>query len=170
VVGPDGQPLVGVKVYGLVRFGIEILKGNEFTVRGINPRANRPLVFYHKEKNLGFFVKDLRGEPGPLVVKLQPCGSASGRVVDQDGQPVGGLRIDVWGHALRIVGEHGGGYQVVTTDKAGRFRAEGLVPGQEYIVWEPGDNPSHPRVHATVVVESGKHKEMGDIKRSERVE
>src|SRR5262249_17390468 len=77
--GPADQPLTGVRVCGLVRHGIETLKGAEFTVRGINPRANRPLVFYHKDKNLGCFVKELRGDPSePLTVKLQPCGSASG--------------------------------------------------------------------------------------------
>src|SRR5262249_42079577 len=94
VVGPDGRPLTGVWVCGLVRHGVETLKGAEFTVRGINPRANRPLVFYHKDRDLGFYLKELRGDPSaPLTVQLQPCGSASGRIVDQDGQPVVGLRL-----------------------------------------------------------------------------
>src|SRR5262249_40631438 len=53
IVGPDGKPLSGVTVYGLARFGIDTLTGDEFTVRGINPKAKRPLVFYHKEKQLG---------------------------------------------------------------------------------------------------------------------
>jgi RNA polymerase sigma factor (sigma-70 family) len=172
VIGPDGQPLPGVRVCGLVSFGVETLKGNEFTVRGINPRAKRPLVFYHREKNLGFYLKDLRGEiSGSITVKLQPCGSASGRVVDEDGQPVARLEVHVIGRALRIMGEAGGGYQTVTTDKDGRFRAEGLVPGQEYVVEEFGPRgPSFPRVYAPVVVEPGQHKDMGDIKMVERGE
>jgi protocatechuate 3,4-dioxygenase beta subunit len=165
VVGPDDQPLTGVRVCGLVRHGVETLKGDEFIIRGINPKSNRPLVFYHKDKNLGVFLKDLRSEaPPPLTVKLQPCGSASGRIVDRDGQPVAGLRLHVIGFALRIMGEEGGGYQNVTTDKEGRFRAQGLVPGQEYVVEEWDETPSYPRVFAKVVVESGKHKDMGDIK------
>jgi RNA polymerase sigma factor (sigma-70 family) len=171
VVGPDDRPLAGVRVCGLVRFGVDTLKGNQFTVRGLNPRANRPLVFYHKARNLGFYVKDLRSAPaGLLTVKLQPCGSASGRVVDPDGQPVAGLRLLVQGRALHVMSEAGGGQQQVTTDRAGRFRAEGLVPGQEYAVEELGDRPSFPRVYAPVVVESGKHKDIGDIKREERRE
>jgi Carboxypeptidase regulatory-like domain len=165
VVGPDDQPLTGVTVIGLApyRFSVETLKGAEFTIRGINPKANRPLVFYHKDKNLGFFVKELRGDTsGPLTVKLQPCGSASGRVVDPDGQPVAGLRLHVPGRAVRSIGED----RWVTTDNEGRFRAEGLVAGQEYWVWDAGG--SYLRVFATVVVEPGKHKDMGDIKMIER--
>jgi protocatechuate 3,4-dioxygenase beta subunit len=90
--------------------------------------------------------------PGPLTVKLRPCGSASGRVVDPDGRPVAGFRIDVIGMGLRFPSDE----QVVTTDREGRFRAEGLVPGQVYRL-----DPLFP---AHVVVESGEHKDMGDIK------
>jgi protocatechuate 3,4-dioxygenase beta subunit len=166
VVGPDGQPLAGATVIGLAPYHatIETLKGAEFTVRGVNPRANRPLVFYHPDKNLGCFVKELRGDPsGLLTVKLQPCGSASGRVVDPDGQPVAGLRLHVPGRATRWMGEG----RSVLTDKEGRFRAVGLVPGQEYWVWEPG---GFPRVFARVVLEPGQNKDMGDIKLNERGE
>jgi hypothetical protein len=153
VVGPDGRPLTGVTAFGLVRMGEETLGGAEFTVRGVNPRANRPLIFYHKDRKLGSFVKEWRGEtPGPLTVRLQPCGSASGRVVDADGQPVAGLRIDLIGRGMRYPSDE----QVVTTDKGGRFRAEGLVPGQMYQL-----DPLFP---AHVIVEPGKHKDMGAIK------
>jgi RNA polymerase sigma factor (sigma-70 family) len=152
VVGPDGQPLSGVTVFGLVRLGEETLKEAEFAVRGLNPRTNRQLVFYHKDKNLGFFVKEWRGEmPDPLTVKLQRCGSASGRVVDPDGQPVAGLRLDIVGMGLRFPSDQ----QVVTTDKEGRFRALGLVPGQVYRI-DP--------VFAHVYVEPGQHEAMGNLK------
>jgi RNA polymerase sigma factor (sigma-70 family) len=160
VVGLDGQPLTGVMVLGLApyRYQVETLKGPDFTVRGINPRAKRALVFYHQEKNLGLFLKQLSGDTSrPLTVTLQPCGSASGRVVDPDGQPVAGLRLHVPGRALRWLGED----RWVTTDKEGRFRAVGLVPGQEYWVWDASG--SFPRVFAQVVVEPGKNKDMGDI-------
>jgi protocatechuate 3,4-dioxygenase beta subunit len=174
VLDPNGQPLSGVTAIGLTPYslylqGIETLKEAEFTVRGINPRANRPLVFYHREKKLGFYMKELRGESTePLTVKLQPCGSASGRVVDADGIPIASLAIHVMGNALHISGEEGGGWQTITTDAQGRFRAEGLVPGQEYVVWEYGKNASLPRIYAPVVVEPGQHKEMGDIKMVDR--
>jgi hypothetical protein len=164
VLGPDGRPLPGATVMGLAScdFTAETLKADEFVVRDINPKANRLLVFYHKQKNLGFYLKDLRGEQaGPVTVRLELCGSASGRVVDQDGLPVAGLRLQVPGRGNATLGED----RWVTTDKEGRFRAERLVPGLVYWVWEPS---SMPRVFARVTVESGKHKDMGDIKMVER--
>ena len=165
VVGPDDRPLPGVTVYGLVRFGIDTLDQDVFTVRGVNPKAHRPLVFHHKKQNLGFYLKDLRdAAPGPLTIKLEPCGSASGRVVNRAGRHVPGLHLQVLGQALRITSEAGGGCQEVTTDKDGRFRVEGLVPLQPYAVWEWQETPSLPRIYAPVAVQSGRHKDMGDIK------
>jgi protocatechuate 3,4-dioxygenase beta subunit len=151
VFGPDGQPLTGVTVTGLSRrFDVETLKGDEFTVRRINPKAKRQLIFHHKDKGLGFILKELPGEKdGPLTVKLQPCGSFSGRMVDKDGQPRAGLRIDVGTHEL-------------TTDKEGRFRVEGLLPGGEYHVFLARLQRDGPL--ATVVIEPGKHKDVGDVK------
>jgi hypothetical protein len=157
VVGPDGKRVSGAWVLGLFGLDQETLKGAEFTVRGINPKMRRQLVFYHKARNLGFFLEELRGDrTEPLTIQLQPCGSASGRLVDSDGQPMAGERIVVQGGAM--FGR--GGYQECKTDKEGRFRAEGLVPGQGYEVFRP----SVPRHLAAVAVEPGKHKDLGDIK------
>jgi protocatechuate 3,4-dioxygenase beta subunit len=155
VVGPDGQPLTGVTVSGLSTRELhsETLKGAEFTVRGINPKAPRSLTFYHKDKNLGFYLKELPDEKlGPLTSKLQPLGSVSGRVVDQDGQPVAGKRVEI---------EHGegGGWKQVTTDKEGRFRVEGMVPGKRYMILKPNAERS-PLVY--VVAELG-NKDLGNL-------
>jgi hypothetical protein len=161
VVGPDGEPLAGVTAFGLVRYGEETLKGAEFTVRGLNPRANRPVVFVHKEKNLSCLVKEWRGAAsGPLTVKLQPCGSLAGRIVDQDSQPVAGLRIDLWGKGTGLIGGATFDGQVLTTDKEGRFRALGLVPGEQYWI----ELSRSPRSRSYTAVESGKENDVGDIK------
>jgi hypothetical protein len=152
VLGPDGQPLKGVMVVGLFQRSFDTLKDADFTVRGISPKAKRQLVFHDKDKKLGFFLKELRGdESEPLTVELQPCGSVSGRIVDGDGQPVAGLRI--------LIGGWGGGEEA-TTSNEGRFLVEGLVPGLKYTVM-PGTGFF---ILAEVTVESGKQKDAGDIK------
>jgi RNA polymerase sigma factor (sigma-70 family) len=161
VVGPDGEPLTRVTAFGLVRYGEETLKGAEFTVRGLNPRANRPVVFYHKEKNLSCLVKEWSdAASGPLTVKLQPCGSLAGRIVDQEGQPVAGLRIDLWGKGTGLIGSATFDQQVITSDKDGRFRALGLVPGEQYWI----ELSRSPRSRCFTAVESGKENDVGDIK------
>jgi hypothetical protein len=157
VIGPDGKPLAGAIAYGLESgwFMEQTLKTDAFTVTGLNPLRTRQLLFYHKEKNLGCF-KEIRGdEPGPLKIQLQPCGSATGRLVDKDGQPLPGLRLHVYRFGLI-----GPGGTEANTDKDGRFRVEGLAPGQKY--WLSLANPQA-RVNATFAVTPGEKKDLGDV-------
>jgi hypothetical protein len=172
VLGPHGQPLTGVTAIGLGLYGlgfnvVETLREAEFTVRGINPRANRSLVFYHRGKNLGCFVKELRGDATePLTIQLQPCGSVSGRIVDSDDQPVAGLplaRFKYFGGAQQLENEQGLAY---TTDTQGRFHLESLVPGLEYHLGT-SEASGLPRMFPPVRLEPGEHKDMGDIKLAE---
>jgi protocatechuate 3,4-dioxygenase beta subunit len=166
VVGPDGQPLTGVRVIGLSPrpdSDIETLKGDEFTVGGLDRRQPaRRLIFLHQDKKLGL-VTTLAGEKaGPLTVQLKPCGSFSGRIVDQDNQPVAGFR----GY---IIADGGGAFgSRFTTDKEGRFRAEELLPGMNYSLYRVQNNAvfvlslkKFGKMFATVV--SGENKDLGDI-------
>src|SRR5262249_8754627 len=141
---------------------LETLKRDEFTVQGINPQAPaRRLIFHHKGKNLGCLLKELPDRnSGPLTVKLQPCGSLSGRIVDEDGQPVAGFRLGVWDRQLF------GGEAKVITDKEGRFRADGLAPGVDYLIGRVAHAKlgAPIRIHPGATVESGKNKDLGDIK------
>jgi protocatechuate 3,4-dioxygenase beta subunit len=161
VIGPDGKPLTGVTAQGLTRqrFAETTLPGAEFTVEGLDPRIKRQLIFHHKKKNLGhFFTIPIGKTPEPLIAKLQPCGTASGRLVDSSGEPIDGREVLVGGVTSEQVG---GGYWRITTDKKGRFRAEGLVPGFPYHVMV---DKVVGRIFATAVVEPGKNKDLGDLK------
>jgi RNA polymerase sigma factor (sigma-70 family) len=159
VTGPDSKPLAGVVVFGLTfhHFAHETLKTADFTVRGLNPKRSRELLFIHKELGLGYH-QEIRGdETGPLAINLQPLGSASGRVVDKDGLPVPGLILNV--NRSRLEGP--GGVQV-KTGKDGRFLADGLVPGQKYDLLA-ANRARGGGLRSSVVVESGKDKDLGDL-------
>ena len=160
VVGPEGQSIRGVTVTGLSpqQQGrlTETLEGTEFTVRGINPRGKRLITFHHKEKNLGYCLKEMPDEKlGPLTIKLQPCGSISGRIVDPDGMSTASGRVYV---------QAGTAGQFLTLDKEGCFHVKGLLPGLEYSVI---DNKRVFILRSDVVVEPGKNKDLGEIKVSD---
>ena len=136
IVGPDGRPVVGTKVYGLEvsSFYVEPLKGADFTYNHPNPGRVETLTVIDERTGLGGAV-DIRGdEAGPLRVALRPTGVASGRVVDADGQPRRGVELQVL-FLRKLRGEDIGGAHLVnrvTTDRDGRFRIGLLVPGVRY--------------------------------------
>ncbi len=160
VLDPEGKPLVGSTINGLFPIPFWYLPGPgaEFTVRALRPPrvtpladlirapnlqaatnrlapvASRTLVFRHDARQLAGLV-DVRGDtPGPIAVKLEPWAVAAGRLVDAEGRPrpravlqprlASRPRNNSYGieHSPRRI----------LTDDAGRFRVEGLVPGQPY--------------------------------------
>ncbi len=191
VVGPDGQPLAGVHVAGLTplphffhgydprqRFQSKRLSTANFTVLGLNPRKARNIVFFHSEKKLGK-VQAVRGdEAGPLTVRLEALGGVTGRVVDAKGRPWAGLTVEV--SLTRLIAAYkdlpwelldnlGPMMEVkTTTDREGKFRIDGLLPGLQYNLAlsvgeiKPGSTIAAYRENVTVEV--GKTKDVGDIK------
>ena len=105
LVGPDGKPVAGALAFGLSSImttqpwtydrpeRITRLQGADFTAFGVNPREPRPLVFVHPEKNLGKLLLVRGDEKGPLEVRLEPLGTATGRLVDSKGNPAAGIVV-----------------------------------------------------------------------------
>ena len=94
-----------------------------------------------------------------MKVQLQPCGSVVGRLVDKGGKPVADTIIYFCRQGY--VAFWPGGFQV-KTDRDGHFRAEGLVPGQKYMMTRHVSNLADTLPRA-VTVESGKKNELGDL-------
>jgi RNA polymerase sigma factor (sigma-70 family) len=157
VVGPDGKRLAGVAAYDLAP-GIlsQRLEGDTFTVEGLNPRRTRHLVFIDKDRKHGAFLS-LTGEvKEPLTVRLHECGSATGRLLDQDGQPAAGATVRLEPESLPDSGP-----ARVKTDAQGRFRIDGLVPGQKYQA-RHGLPPFGQYLFAPFAVEPGQSKDLGE--------
>jgi protocatechuate 3,4-dioxygenase beta subunit len=157
VVGPDGKPFAGAIAYN---FAPGILYGplpdGTFTVQGVNPRRVHYLLFHDKDRKHGAFLA-LKGEQKePLTVKLEPCGSATGRLLDQDGEPVAGavVRLDTESH-------HDSAPAKVKTDKDGRFRFEGIVPGQSHQA-RFGPPPFGQYLYKPFTLKPGECKDLGD--------
>src|SRR5262249_2886318 len=108
VVGPDGKPAAGAKVWlgqepfaelaaGYLARQPAVTKGRfELAVR--NPDAPVCAAFLDAEKGLGavaVFTARAAGK-GAVTVRLSPCGSASARFVDARGKPLSGYRPLLW--------------------------------------------------------------------------
>src|SRR5262249_37670290 len=128
VVGPDGKPFAGATAYRLAQGMLsQVLADDNFTVQGLNPRRGHDILFVDKDRKLGAFLT-VKGEiKERLTIRLEPCGSVGGRLLDQDGEPVAGAVV-----RLDVESPYDSGPAKVKTDKQGRFRFEGIVPGQRH--------------------------------------
>jgi RNA polymerase sigma factor (sigma-70 family) len=187
VVGPDGKPLAGAHVVGLTPLPSSSpspsrgLETAAFTALGLSPRRARAVVFFHPEKKLGK-VEFVRGDDaGPLTVRLEPLGSLAGRVLDAEGRPWAGAKVraelvaQITGHeglAALVVTTFGRPLLTVeqTTDREGKFRLGGLLPGLPNYVLSVTDPEQEGEQRVSyysaypLAVESGKTKDQGDLK------
>jgi protocatechuate 3,4-dioxygenase beta subunit len=196
VLDPDGKPLAGVIAAGLRDRSalvaepvkgrddlkqVQVLKAATFTARARGKGDATALVFYHPTKNLTCIYRPGQNDTRSVQVRLQPCGTVTGRVVDDRGAPLAGYKVHVqcrmWDesvekldlpkHELNETGLSRLLQQQRTTDEKGQFRVEGLFPGLPYelFVLEPGGERGF--YHAkTLDFASGKVRDLGDLKRN----
>jgi hypothetical protein len=167
VVGPDGAPLDGYRIDGLRdhfrSWSTKPSPTAEFLVQALGPQTTRDIFVYHEGKQLAgeYVVKP--GEAGPITVKLEPCGTVTGRLVGADGRPLSGVELT---SAVGLSGDEfalGTLPSPVKTDADGRFRATGLIPGKNYRfhVWKQRKRQDAAK---DVSVLSGQTKDLGDLR------
>jgi RNA polymerase sigma factor (sigma-70 family) len=190
LTGPDGKPVSGAYALGLGATELHLgpprmtgpveppLKDAGFTVRGLTPGRGRVLIFFQPEARLAK-VQRLRGdEAGPLTVKLEPLGAAHGRVLDAQGRPTEGLTVTArfalreesaddlpWSELVQN-GLYGSLIREVKTDREGRYRVEGLLPGVPYEILVSQGKPSDGAAvvpSRQLAPEPGKDADLGDV-------
>jgi RNA polymerase sigma factor (sigma-70 family) len=184
VVDPDDRPLAGAHAAGLAAT-LQFFNRSEgklataaFSVHALNPKKSRSVLFIHPEKKLAKLLRVRPDEPDPLTVRLEPTGTLAGRIVDGAGKPLAGLKVGtqlsfqaadfkdlpaevrlnlpLWGKFLNAE---------ATTDKDGKFRIDGLVPGVKYVLNASNGTDFLPGyVRDGLTVEAGKVKDLGDVK------
>src|SRR5262249_27531609 len=133
----EGKPLAGATAAGLtaswpITFPLD---GASCTVYALPPQRPRSLVFYHAGRKLAGRLTVRGDEKEAPAVRLGPAGSATGRIFDLDGQPIAGALVSAnyVDHSARELERHlGQGREAARTDKDGRFRLEGVVPGMKF--------------------------------------
>jgi hypothetical protein len=133
---PDGKPLAGAVVQGLqALFGkTQTLETPSFTAIAVDPTHPRKLLFAHAEKKLvGKLL--VGGEDNAPAVQLEPWGTVTGQIVNDDGKPLAGATVnlaydekDGVHHAVPWMKPH---YEKITTDQDGRFTVAGVIPGMK---------------------------------------
>jgi RNA polymerase sigma factor (sigma-70 family) len=169
VLDPDGKPLAGafmcgMKAYAYTYWDHKPLPGAEFTAYGIQPGKPRRLLFVHQDKRLAGELLVRGDEQGPLTVKLGPWGTLTGRLLTRDGAPIarGDLRFLIGDNRDDVnVGTHP--TRSFTTDKDGKFRIEGLVPGLKYHLTAMDGFKVLNELAKGVTVKAGETKDLGDV-------
>ena len=149
-------------------------------VRALRPRSTRPddrvgaqpdaaeaIYFRHAGRKLVGFLLARGDEAEPYTVRLVPWGTIAGRLVDAEGRPRPKAHLATvdWGAAMNDPAR--GILADVRTDDQGRFRVEGLVPGQSYTadaVGEEALNHSFGFVIERVVLKPGETRDLGDVR------
>ena len=133
-VGSDGRPIERTLNFGEhSRSSLgDLVPGSEFTF--IHPRPGNParVVIVSENREMAAFVDIKGGEPDPISVALQPSGTVTGRLVDEDGRPRPNVRLELSYHLNGSQSEEQCFSPRLLTGPDGRFRIWGLVPGLPY--------------------------------------
>jgi hypothetical protein len=172
LVGREGEPVAGALMLGAEdyyqRWSERPLPTSEFEVHALGPQRKRGLLFYHEAKHLAGAYVIKPDEAGPLTVRLEPCGTLSGRLVDRGGLPQAGALL-ICDRPI-LFGEDGAEFDKwalpssIRTDKDGRFRTSGLVPALKYTLTAWKNSRFAGRAATDVIIRAGEVKELGDIK------
>jgi hypothetical protein len=148
-----------------------------FTAVALSPDRPRTLVFWHEPKKLARAVLVRDSDTSPLTVRLEPLAASTGRLLDAEGRPQAGSKVQARYSSRQrstLPGElspFGEGLIPAalplceaTTDRDGRFRLQGLIPGMKYDLVIVGDSGLVTDLAEDVDFPPGDAKELGDVK------
>jgi hypothetical protein len=170
IVDAGGKPLTGARVGGLLATWDkpETLKDASFVARAVDPKRPRTVAAIHEGRKLAGFVA-VGGAAKDVTLRLVPWGVLTGRVTDEDGQPIAGaeVRIGLTDRAVAALGQERWPYlNPPKTDADGRFRFEGIIPGQKVSIYIASGQRllDFGEKFRMLTVESGQTRDLGDLR------
>ena len=163
-VDPGGTPLTGVEVAGIheIRGWFRHMEPDTFDLLAFRPNEVRTVLLHHAERNLGMglHVKASDSDRQLVVVKLEPCATVRGRLVDGDGAPIRGvaLRFDI-AHDR----DYGRQLERIPTDAEGRFTRDDVPTGLPYSILAEGADIRFAVIAEELSVEAGEIIDLGTI-------
>ena len=168
IVDPENNPIVGVKTRGLTFHPWDTepaLRSASFLVNGLHPDRPQRIQFFHEERQLVGFLVARGDDDAPYRVRLQRWGTVTGRLIDEDGKPIGGAILTSGSSGTVTNPDDTAGDNVGTkSDADGRFRIDKLIPGLSYTVRVyPRRGHLLGKAFEKLVIEPGESRDLGDI-------
>ncbi len=168
LVDRQSNPVAGCSISGRATNDYRDMPQATFDLENLSVNESRPIVIENKRRNIGKFLLLAFDEKTPrtMSITLEPCATLVGRLVDEDGTPVGGTHLE----ALPLPGgDFWPRLPSVVCQADGTFRYAGLVPGCDYNVIAEGPQIEFRQVAKRIKVEPGKLINLGDVKLKRRI-
>jgi hypothetical protein len=166
VVDPDGKPVPGCRAFGtrsLPYWDRRLLDSATFEVKALDPRQTRRVLVYHEGRRLGGWAMIDKEQEGPVTIRLQPCGVVTGRLVDEEGQPMTRVELVNAGF-LEDEPNEGFFHRPCLVDPDARFRIE-VIPGPTYrAAVRQVRGRIGGKVFSKLTVGSGEIRDLGDVR------
>jgi hypothetical protein len=202
VVGPNGQPVPDVWMLSRIHLGRNLplvrmwygdhhgtARNGQFELHGLHRDAEIPVSFLEPKRKLGATVRFSGKSAGePIVVKLEPCATATARLVGPGGKPLGEFtprdlismvvtpgeffalkarkeRTLLADQASLIVIDPINYQKDPASDAHGRIVLPALIPGATYRIVDrtTARTPNGPQLRREFTVIPGETLDLGDI-------
>jgi hypothetical protein len=101
----------------------------------------------------------------PVTVRLQKCATLTGRVVEEDGEPRAGVIVTGYIKEGQLSLSRGWfGFISGLTDREGRFRIEGVIPGVRVSLSTQMGAQITGSLLPEVALRPGETKDLGDLR------
>jgi beta-lactamase regulating signal transducer with metallopeptidase domain/protocatechuate 3,4-dioxygenase beta subunit len=163
------------------------LRGGRFALDGCDPGSSAPVLFLDVKNQRGAAIELSGKQAGEdVAVKMEPCGSATVRIVDAQGKPVrtgrspahlevvlgpgaswGSIRFGdqktspLMSDAMYVDNLDAGRYRDIQTDANGRMTFPTLIPGATYRVTVLNQKE---KTEIEFSVKPGEARDLGDLK------
>lgn len=164
IVDTDWKPVTGAQVFGegpARAWRRERLPTDELVLTGMPALRNRSVTVLHPERQLGVVVALAAIDKQPVVIKLEPTGTITGRLLDADGRPMKREHLRVFFFQNGDVDREAYYPPSVRTDDNGAFRVAGVLPNYFYRIELAR---SRGTVAEGVTVHPEKPTDLGDVK------
>jgi hypothetical protein len=175
LVGPNGKPVTGATAYGLrvhpwgrPESAGQELRSNTFTATLLDGKRPRTLFFLQVERKLVGRVSVRGDEKEAAPVRMQPWGVLTGRLVGGDNTPRAGVTL-WWRYPSLPSPNMLPPTREFQTDREGRFRIEGLMPGLKFEIVRLDDRKKPVPLSTDGAVKDltmkvGQTRDLGDVR------